>query len=74
MIQIGATYKHYKGKLYKVIALAKHSETLEDMVVYSAQYAGEFPFGQIWVRPVIIWEQSVNGKPRFELINANIQK
>ena len=35
-IEIGATYKHYKGNVYKIIALAKHSETLEDMIVYQA--------------------------------------
>ncbi len=68
MIQIGATYKHYKGNYYKVIALAKHSETLEDMVIYSAQYAGDFPFGQVWARPAAMWEELVNGVPRFQLV------
>lgn len=68
MIQIGATYRHYKGKEYKVIALAKHSETLEDMVVYAAQYESEFPFGQVWCRPASMWNELVNGVPRFELI------
>ena len=32
-ITIGKTYKHYKGNIYKIIALGKHSETEEDMVV-----------------------------------------
>jgi hypothetical protein len=40
-------YKHFKGNQYQIIALAKHSETLEDMIVYKALY-GE---GQIWARP-----------------------
>ena len=44
-------YQHYKGKLYKVIGVVKHSETLEDMVLYKALYEGEFPTGQLWVRP-----------------------
>jgi hypothetical protein len=43
-------YKHYKGHLYKVIGVAKHSETLEQMVVYEAQY--DNPEGKLWVRPM----------------------
>ena len=49
-------YKHYKGGLYKVLCMAKHSETLEDMVVYQALY-GE---GEIWVRPASMWSEEVN--------------
>jgi hypothetical protein len=41
-------YKHFKGNEYVILALAKHSETLEDIVVYQALY-GE---GQVWVRPL----------------------
>lgn len=53
-------YRHFKGGEYRLIALAKHSETLEDMVVYQALY-GE---GGIWVRPASMWNESVehNGK------------
>lgn len=40
-------YQHYKGKIYKVIAEAKHSETLEDFVIYQTQYSKK----QIWARP-----------------------
>ncbi len=63
------TYRHYKGKKYEVIATAKHSETLEEMVVYRALY-GE---GQIWVRPAYMWDEDVilpDGKTakRFEKI------
>lgn len=58
-------YRHYKGKEYEVIGIAKHSETLEDMVVYRALY-GE---AEIWVRPIQMFleEVEVNGKrlPRF---------
>lgn len=44
----GELYSHFKtGNTYEVVALAKHSETLEDVVIYKALY-GE---GQIWVRP-----------------------
>ena len=61
-------YRHYKGNMYEVIGFAKHSETLEDMVIYKALY-GE---GQIWVRPSYMWNETilVNGNTvkRFEYI------
>lgn len=62
-------YRHYKGNQYEVIGFAKHSETLEDMVVYKALY-GE---GGTWVRPLSMWENpiEVDGKTvkRFEYID-----
>lgn len=48
-------YRHFKGNEYEVIALAKHSETLEDMVVYKALYGD----GGVWVRPASMWEETV---------------
>ena len=48
-------YRHYKGNRYEVLALAKHSETLEDLVVYRALY-GE---GAVWVRPLSMWLETV---------------
>ena len=61
-------YRHFKGKEYEVLAVAKHSETLEEMVVYRALY-GE---GGVWVRPLCMWEEVVerDGKqmPRFTFI------
>lgn len=48
-------YRHFKGGRYEVIAIAKHSETLEDMVVYRALY-GE---GGVWVRPASMWLEQV---------------
>lgn len=50
-IQPHETYKHFKGNEYEIIALAKHSETLEDMIVYKALY-GE---GDVWVRPATMF-------------------
>jgi hypothetical protein len=57
-------YRHYKGGLYEVISVAKHSETLEPMVVYKS-----LSDLQIWVRPLDIWESPVSdGSVRFEFI------
>lgn len=47
-------YRHFKSseKIYEVIGIAKHSETLEEMVIYKALYESkDFPYGQIWARP-----------------------
>jgi hypothetical protein len=49
-IEVGATFQHYKGKQYKVLGLARHSETLEMMVYYECLYPNEM--GQMWVRPI----------------------
>lgn len=63
-------YRHYKGNLYEVAGLARHSETEEELVVYRALY-GEFG---LWVRPAAMFAQTVefNGKavPRFVLVKA----
>ena len=64
-------YKHYKGKEYRVIGIAKHSETLEDLVVYEALYENEV--SKLWVRPLSMFEEEVEVDakkvPRFQLIN-----
>lgn len=58
-------YRHFKGNAYEVIGLAKHSETLEPMVVYRALY-GE---GGLWVRPAAMWNEQIErdgySGPRF---------
>ena len=48
-------YRHFKGNEYELLYLARHSETLEDMVVYRALY-GEHG---IWVRPASMWNETV---------------
>ena len=64
-IEAGKTYRHYKGNLYKIIALAKHSETNEDMIVYQNVEKGD-----IWVRPKSMWNETVkDGVLRFTLCN-----
>ena len=48
-------YRHFKGNEYEVLAVAKHSETLEPMVVYRALYGD----GGVWVRPLSMWHETV---------------
>lgn len=61
-------YRHYKGYQYEVIGFAKHSETLEDMVVYKALYGER----GTWVRPLSMWDNPimVDGRTvkRFEFV------
>ena len=66
-------YEHYKGKQYEVIGLARHSETLEELVIYKALYdSEEFGNNALWVRPksMFVENVSVNGEevPRFRFI------
>ncbi|KPU43389.1 hypothetical protein OXPF_28300 [Oxobacter pfennigii] len=65
-IKPGKKYRHFKGNEYLVLHIAKHSETMEDLVVYQALY-GE---GGIWVRPLSMFTEKVeiNGQliSRFE--------
>ena len=46
---MGKYFRHYKNKDYKYIGIARHSETLEELVVYEALY--ENKLGTLWVRP-----------------------
>lgn len=61
-------YKHYKGKEYEVLGVARHSETLEELVVYKALYDDN----SLWVRPLKMFTETVDidGKsvPRFKYI------
>lgn len=61
-------YEHYKGNKYEAIGVAKHSETLEELVVYRALYGDK----DLWVRPLIMFLGSVEvgGKtiPRFKYV------
>lgn len=50
-------YKHYKGNLYEVIGVARHSETLEELVVYKATYQKEGE--NLWIRPLAMFTETV---------------
>lgn len=64
IIEVGKIYRHYKGNIYKIIAIAKHSETLEDMIVYQSIKSND-----IWVRPKYMWNEKIDkkGTLRFTL-------
>ncbi len=66
-------YKHYKGHTVKVLGVAKHSETLEDLVVYD--HMGTNELSDLWVRPLAMFLEDVEWPegsgtrvPRFEFI------
>lgn len=67
-IIIDGLYEHYKGSRYKIVAVARHSETLEELIVYQALYGQE----GIWVRPLAMFLENIeiNGQiqPRFTMI------
>lgn len=69
-VVIGKKYRHFKGNEYLVLHVAKHSETLEEMVVYQALYGER----GIWVRPLSMFleKKEVDGKMinRFEEIKT----
>ena len=67
-------YRHFKGNEYEMLYLAKHSETLEPMVVYRALYGER----GIWVRPAHMWNETVerDGKTykRFTFIGNQSER
>lgn len=63
-------YRHFKGNLYEVVGIVRHSETVEEMVLYKALYESkEFGKNALWVRPLPMFEEMVIHKgekiPRF---------
>lgn len=67
-ILVNGVYEHYKGLRYKIVGVARHSETLEELVVYQALYGKS----ELWVRPLSMFLENIviNGQsqPRFNLI------
>lgn len=63
-VMAGQKYRHYKGGEYEVIAVAQHSETLEELVIYKALYGD----GKIWARPKSMFINKVGDVKRFTLL------
>ena len=71
---IGSIWQHYKGNQYKIIEIARHSETLELLVIYQALYNSEqFGNNAIWARPLSMWQEIVeyNGKKLSRFVKVN---
>jgi hypothetical protein len=73
-VRIGGKYKHYKGKFCKVIGVARHSETLEEFVIYQELgYSKEWGENSLWARPksMFLEKVNINGKDvqRFEFVD-----
>jgi hypothetical protein len=69
-------YQHFKGQFYKVIGIARNSETNEEFVIYQALYdSEEFGNNALWLRPRAMFLEKVihEGKevPRFKYIRPN---
>ncbi|MCB0197753.1 MAG: DUF1653 domain-containing protein [Anaerolineae bacterium] len=61
-------YRHFKGNLYQLLEIAKHSETMEEFVVYKALYGEQ----GIWIRPLKMFEETIERDgiqlKRFEFV------
>lgn len=68
---IKGLYEHYKGNRYRVVGVAHHSETMEELVVYEALYETDM---RLWVRPLAMFfeEVVVDGEkvPRFKRLQS----
>ena len=74
MIEKGSVYQHFKGNIYKIVCVGKHSETVEDYVVYT-----DLNEEKIWIRPYDMFLEEVQLEdgtvvPRFKQIQTEHEK
>ena len=63
---VGKFFQHYKDNYYYVRSTSLHTETLEELVNYHSLYSTDkYSFGQMWSRPLNMWNETVNNTPRF---------
>lgn len=67
-------YRHYKGGLYLVLGVGQHTETREIVVVYVALTGIHYPGPHIRVRPKAMFEETVNGIPRFAPLGDGVDE
>lgn len=68
----GRLFRHYKGNLYKKLGIARHSETLEELVLYETLYENDL--GKLWVRPRKMFEENLpTGSPRFAPVSIALE-
>lgn len=67
MLKLGH-YQHYKGGEYDVIGIAKHSETLEELVIYRARYGDQ----EYWVRPIAMFTDEVEINHQTQIGRAHV--
>lgn len=62
--QPGQVYEHYKGDRYEVVCRSVKEDTLEQLVSYRS-----LKYGYVWTRTLENWQEAVNGRPRFVLVD-----
>lgn len=69
-------YQHFKGNIYQVIGVGKHSETGEELVVYRGLYDSPHGYGAIWIRPVAMFLEVIerNGSVMQRFLHISAEK
>jgi len=72
---VGKFFQHYKRKNYYVFNVSIHTETQAQMVNYISLYATDtYPFGTAWSRPIHMWDEIIDSRPRFVEITPTAEE